>query len=173
MSTAQYALNVGLLAYILASNLGTRRVTRARMALPVALVVVAGWTFLRDVPTLGNDVQLELVGAGVGALLGVLAGVLVKVRQDASGTLVAHAGAAYAALWVAVIGGRVAFAYGAEHWFPVAIGRFSMSHRITGADAWTAAFVLMALTMVLVRVMVTAAQAWTARSAEVAQAVAA
>ena len=31
-----------------------------------------------------------------------------------------------------------------------------MTHQITGGDAWTAAFVLMALTMVLTRVAVTA-----------------
>jgi hypothetical protein len=65
---------------------------------------------------------------------------------------VMRAGSAYAALWVAVIGGRMLFAYGADHWFPVAIGRFSMTHQITGADAWTAAFVLMALSMVIARV---------------------
>jgi hypothetical protein len=53
---------------------------------------------------------------------------------------------------VLVIGGRVAFAYGADHWFGPAIGRFSITHQITGADAWTAAFVLMALSMVVVRV---------------------
>lgn len=167
MSSAQYALNVGLLVYILASNLGTHRLSRGRLSLPVALVGVAAWLFLRDVPTLGNDVQLELVGAGAGALLGVIAGLLVKVRRDGTGAVVMSAGSAYAVLWVAVIGGRIAFAYGAEHWFPTAIGRFSMDHQITGADAWTAAFVLMALMMVLVRVTVTAARAWTARSAGV------
>jgi hypothetical protein len=156
MSTAQYALNVGLLLYILGTNLGTRRLTRARLLLPLALVGVAAWVFLRDLPTIGNDVQLEVVGAAVGAVLGVVAGLLVQVRRDPTGTVFTYAGAAYAALWVAVIGGRMTFAYGADHWFPAAIGRFSMEHQITGADAWTAAFVLMALAMVLVRVVVTA-----------------
>lgn len=164
MSSAQYALNVGLLVYILGSNLGTRRLSRARLLLPVALVGAAAWFFLRDLPTLGNDVQLELAGAGAGVALGVVAGLLVRVRQDHSGAAVTYAGWAYAVLWVAVIGGRMAFAYGAEHWFPVAIGRFSVTHRITGADAWTAAFVLMALTMVLVRVVVTAGRARAAGS---------
>jgi hypothetical protein len=173
MSSVQYALNIGLLAYILGSNLGTHRLTRSRLLLPIALVGVVAWFFLQNLPTLGHDVQLELVGVGVGVALGVLAGLLVKVRPGRTDTVVTHAGAAYAALWVVVIGGRVAFAYGAEHWFPVAIGRFSMNHQITGADAWTAAFVLMALAMVLVRVVVTALRAWTARSSAVTQAVAA
>ena len=63
-----------------------------------------------------------------------------------------HAGAAYGGLWIAVIGGRCVFAYGAEHWFGRAIGEFSMTHQITGADAWTAAFILMAWRWSLVRV---------------------
>jgi hypothetical protein len=92
------------------------------------------------------------VGIGVGVVLGLVAAALVRVDRDRAGRLVMRAGAAYAALWVAVIGGRMLFAYGADHWFPAAIGRFSVIHRITGADAWTAAFVLMALSMVVARV---------------------
>ena len=51
------------------------------------------------------------------------------------------------------------FAYGADHWFGTSIARFSVAHQITGADAWTAAFVLMALAVVRTRVAVTAAVA--------------
>lgn len=155
MSTSQYALNVALLAYILLSNLGIHAVTRRRLVLPVVLVVVAGEVFLHDLPTAGNDARLELVGLGVGVLLGVVAGLLVRVRRSGSEVLMS-AGTAYAALWVGVIGGRMVFAYGADHWFTQRIGLFSYEHRITGADAWTAAFVLMALAMVLTRVAVTA-----------------
>jgi hypothetical protein len=88
-------------------------------------------------------------------VLGLVAAALVHVERDSRGRLVMRAGVAYAALWIAVIGGRCAFAYGADHWFPRAIGEFSMRHSITGADAWTAAFILMALAMVVVRVAAT------------------
>jgi hypothetical protein len=77
------------------------------------------------------------------------------VHRDRGGRLVMRAGAAYAALWIAVIGGRCVFAYGADHWFGRQIGEFSITHQITGADAWTAAFILMALAMVVVRVAAT------------------
>lgn len=129
MSASQYALNLGLLAYILWANLGAKLITHRRFTLPLLLVAVAGAIYLRDIPTLGHD---------------------------ASGRLMMRAGAPYPALWVAVIGGRIAFAYGATHWFSQAIARFSVAHQITGAPAWTAAFILMALTMVLTRVAVTA-----------------
>ncbi len=120
------------------------------------LVVVAAVLFLREIPTGGNDVTLELAGAATGAAFGVVAGLLLRVHRNAQGVTVTRAGAAYAALWLAVIGGRVAFAYGADHWFSRNIATFSISHQITGADAWTAAFVLMALVMLLVRALVTA-----------------
>jgi hypothetical protein len=155
MSTTQYLLNAGLLAFVLWANLGTRAVSRSRFTLPLLLVAVAAAVFLRDVPTAGHDPELELAGIGAGAVLGLVAAALVRVDRDTTGQLVLRAGAAYAALWIAVIGGRCVFAYGADHWLPAAIGRFSVSHQITGADAWTSAFILMALAMVLVRVAAT------------------
>jgi hypothetical protein len=47
------------------------------------------------------------------------------------------------------------FAYGAAHWYGRAIGTFSRAHQITGSGAWAAAFVLMALAMVVTRVAAT------------------
>jgi hypothetical protein len=156
MTATMYLLNLGLLAFVLWANLGTRTVTRSRLLLPVLLVIAAGAVFLRDVPTAGHDVTLEAAGVGAGVVLGLLAGALVRVQRNRAGRLVMRAGAAYAGLWVAVIGGRMLFAYGADHWFPAAIGRFSMTHQITGADAWTAAFILLSLSMVLARVATSA-----------------
>ena len=159
MSTSQLVLNGALLAFVLLTNLGVKPVSRARMLVPVILVLIAGWVFLRDLPmATEGDTRLELAGALVGIALGLAAGSLMSVRHDGDGRLVTHAGAGYALLWIAVIGGRIAFAYSATGWASGAVGRFSMSQQITGADAWTAGFVLMALTMVLTRVIVTAAR---------------
>jgi hypothetical protein len=155
MSTTQYVLNIALLAYILLSNLGTREVTHRRLLAPVVLVAIAGWVFLRNLPGLGNDHALEAVGLAAGVVFGLIASACVSLRRDLSGRLVSTAGWAFAAVWVLVIGGRMAFAYGADHWFPMTIARFSRDHLITGADAWTAAFVIMALAMVLTRLLAT------------------
>jgi membrane protein CcdC involved in cytochrome C biogenesis len=158
MTTSQYFLNLALLAWIISSNLGTRTLTRRRVTLPLFVVAGAGWFYLKDLPTVGNDGQLELVGLVVGVVLGVLAALTVRVHRDGE-LVLATAGAAFVAIWVAVIGGRVLFAYGAEHWFSRDIGEFSRSHLITGADAWTAAFVIMALAMVVSRLAVTGVRA--------------
>ncbi|MFL6113503.1 MAG: hypothetical protein ACJ786_19395, partial [Catenulispora sp.] len=106
MSTTQYLLNAGLLAFVLWANLGTRAASRSRSTLPLLLVAVAAAVLLRDVPTAGNDLGLELAGVAAGAVLGLVAAALVRVHHDGAGRLVMRAGAAYAALWVAVIGGR-------------------------------------------------------------------
>ncbi len=158
MTTSQYFLNLALLAWILSSNLGVRTLTRRRITLPLFIVASAGWFFLNDMPSLGNDGQLELVGLATGVALGAVAAFTVRVHRDGE-RIVTSAGAAFAAIWALVIGGRVIFAYGAEHWFSRAIGEFSRSHLITGADAWTAAFVLMALAMVVSRLAVTGVRA--------------
>jgi hypothetical protein len=58
-----------------------------------------------------------------------------------------------------VFGGRLAFAWAASHLWSQQVAQFSLQHAITGSAAWTAAFILMALSMVLARTVVTAARA--------------
>ncbi|WP_285117278.1 hypothetical protein [Leifsonia sp. fls2-241-R2A-40a] len=162
MTLDQYLLNIGLLAFILISNLGARKMSSLRLLLPVLIAAVCGGLFLTDVPTAGNDVQLEAIGISAGIALGVAAGFFMRVEVR-DGVTMLRAGWPYALLWLIVIGGRMLFAYGADHWFPAQIADFSMSARITGAPAWAAAFILMALVMVVARVATTALRAWPLR----------
>lgn len=155
MSTAQWFLNCTLLGWVLVRNLGVRPLTRSLYLTPLAVCAVAAAVFLRDVPTAGNDVRLEFVGLAAGLVFGALATVLTRVTAGPRGVAV-RAGFGFAALWVTVIGGRIAFAEWANGPGGATIGRFSIQHQITGADAWTAAFVLMALAMVAGRVATTA-----------------
>ena len=94
-----------------------------------------------------------------GVLLGLVAGVLMKVRRTENGSLVTMAGSSYAAVWIATIAGRLLFAYGANDWFAPQIADFSRSLGIDGSAAYTSAFVIMALAMVVTRVAVTAFRA--------------
>jgi hypothetical protein len=159
MTTAEWILNCTLLGWVLLRNLGTRPVTRGTYLVPLAVVAVAAGVYLRDVPGAGNDRLLELAGIGAGVVFGLAAAACTRLRRDSSGRLLARAGAAFAAVWVVAIGGRIAFAELATHAWGPAVARFSMAHQITGADAWRAAFVLMALVMVLTRVAATAVAA--------------
>lgn len=155
LSLEQWLLNIGLLIFILGTNLGQRRITRRRLVLPVALAALAGMLLLSDAPGRGNDTALAVIGAVAGIALGVLAGLFMDLERKADGTVASRAGAAYATLWVLVIGGRVAFAESAGGWAAAAVRDFSISNHISGSAAWTTAFVIMALAMVASRVITT------------------
>jgi hypothetical protein len=156
--TTIYLLNLGILAFVLRTGLGTRELNRRRFTLPLALVGVVGWLYLRSIPTSTADITLISLLGTAGVLLGLLAGTLMKVRTQ-DGTLVTVAGTTYAAVWIAAVGGRLLFAYGANHWFAPQLANFSRSVGIDGSAAYTAAFVIMALAIVVTRVAVTAFRA--------------
>ena len=157
--TAIYLLSLGILAFVLKTGLGTRELNRRRFTLPLAIVAVVGALYLRAIPASTGDIKLIAVIGAAGVVLGLVAGALMKVRRADDGSLVTVAGTSYAAVWIAAIGSRLLFAYGASHWFAPAIASFSRSAGIDGSAAYTAAFVVMALAMVLTRVAVTAVRA--------------
>lgn len=160
MTTGELLLNIGVLVFVLVSGLGIRPLTSRRFALPIALVVIVGFVFLPSAPIGGNDLDLDVVLGAAGVILGGLAGALMMVRRRASdGGGMTIAGLGYAALWIAVIGARILFAYGSSHWFAPEIDTFSRQHAITGTSAWTAGFVVMAMAMVASRVAVTGLKA--------------
>jgi hypothetical protein len=156
MTTTILLINLGILAFVLRTGLGTRELNRRRFTLPVAIVAAVGWLYLRSIPSSTGDLELIAVLGSGGVLLGLLAGGLMRVRRSDDGSLVTVARGSYAAVWVAAIGGRLVFAYGANHWFAAPVAGFSRTFGIDSAGAWTSAFVIMALAMVLTRVAVTA-----------------
>ncbi|NDU76659.1 hypothetical protein GWI34_29135 [Actinomadura sp. DSM 109109] len=140
-----------VLAVILAGDLGRRKVTTIRMLRP--LVVVGGVLafFVSSLPSEGNDLALQMTGAGLGIILGLVAGAMLPAERDGDGHVHTRGGWPYALFWVVVSAGRIAFVYGAEHWFPKEIIEFCIRHRISGPDVFSNAFVFLALTMVLAR----------------------
>ncbi|AGL20088.1 hypothetical protein [Actinoplanes sp. N902-109] len=162
-----YLISIGILALTLTTALGTHEFSGKRLLRPLLIVAGVAALYLHSFPTAGNDVPLVLSFVGLGLILGIGSGLLVRVHRDTStGKILTTAGAGFAALWTAVTAGRVLFIYGANHWFAEGIATFSRDHLITGADAWTAAFVLLALTMVVSRLAVTAIAASRARRPE-------
>ena len=160
MNTSEIIVFVGLAAFIIATQMGRRNLTLRRLLLPFLAVGIVGYRYLHGVPTVGGDLDFEISLSLAGALCGVLAASLMDVERDAqTGRIVTQAGIAYAALWIIVFGGRLVFAWGASHLWSHQVMQFSVQHAITGSAAWTAAFVLMALSMVLTRTVVVALRA--------------
>ncbi|MGW3010899.1 hypothetical protein ACWC9R_19010 [Streptomyces sp. NPDC001219] len=151
MNITEYCVN-GILVLLVVRQVRGGRLDLTSLVLPVVLVSATALYYLRSVPTAGNDLVLELVLAGAGAVLGVLCGVTTHLRHKDDGVH-ARAGVAAASLWVFGMAFRMGFVFAADHGGGDAIADFSRAHEITSAQAWTAAFVLMALAEVVARLV--------------------
>jgi hypothetical protein len=161
MTFSDYLIDISLIAIVLLQVRGRKLTTRA-LLVPLGIVGWVAYSYLRGVPTAGNDLFLVGACAAVGATLGGLSGKFTAVYDDGRGTPIAKAGLLAAGLWILGTGTRLAFQLYATHGGGAAVNRFSVAHSITTANAWTAALILMALSEAVVR---TGILAW--RGAEV------
>ena len=151
MDASVWIVNIAVLASVLGTDLGRRKVGMARLLRPAIVAAVIVPMYVKHPATSGSGLVLELAAAALGLLLGLAAAVLLKVHHDPSdGVIHTRAGAGYAALWTAVIGARLLFVYGSNHWFTEQLGRWMYQNQIS-VDALTDALVVMAIAMLLGR----------------------
>jgi hypothetical protein len=150
MTVSDYLLYTGLFVAILVTQLGTRHPDGKRLLLPVAIVAGIGARYLIAMPAGNTAHLLELAGLAAGLLFGLAAVALVRVSRDADGRLVTVSGWSYAAVWTLALALRLGFAYGSTHWFTRSLASFSVAHHVPAA-AYGTAFVIMVLTMIVVR----------------------
>lgn len=159
-------LQLVVLAVVLESDLGRRKISWVRILRPVVAVVAIVPFFFTTLPTGSADLLLQGAGVLAGALLG-LASVSAPVvsvayepawhsrwlratRTRSGPAAVSHAGFGYAAIWIAVTAARLGFAYGAQHLFPAELGRFLTDHSLR-ESALVNAFIFLSLGMDLFR----------------------
>jgi hypothetical protein len=147
-------VNIAVLFAVLEADLGRRMISTFRILRPLILAAGIIPLFIAHPATAGNGEILEIALAGLGALLGVVAaGGLMKVSFDgASQRCVSSAGAAYGAFWVVIIGVRLFFTYGANHWYSIQLGHWMATNGIT-VDALTDALIFMAVAMAVTRTL--------------------
>lgn len=153
MNATGYIINMILVLLVL-RQIRESRLDLRSLVLPVVLVAGAAAYYLRAVPTSGNDIGLDLALAVAGGVLGTLCALTTHLRPGSDGVVLARAGWLAAGLWIIGIGARMGFAFSSDHGAGPAIGRFSIAHQITSADAWVAALVMMALAEVTARLVV-------------------
>ncbi|MGW7003532.1 hypothetical protein ACWGCW_12055 [Streptomyces sp. NPDC054933] len=164
MDASVWIVNLAVLTAVLEADLGRRKVAWFRLARPILLAGGVIPMFLKNVATAGAGLTLEIIGSSAGILLGLLAAALMRVEYDtAKDRVFSRAGAAYAALWAAVVGARLYFAYGSVHVFPTQLGHWLATNRIT-PDALTDALIFLAIGMLIARAATLLAKASRARN---------
>lgn len=170
MDASVWIINLAVLTAVFEADLGHRKVSWFRLARPILLAGAIIPIYLKNVATAGNGLTLEIIGAAAGILLGLLAATLMQVGYDtAKAKVMSRAGVAYGALWAAVVGARLYFAYGSVHVFPTQLGRWLATNHIT-PDALTDALIFLAIGMLLTRTGALIAKARRARHAAAATA---
>ena len=152
MSAEIWIVNLVILAAVLEADLGRRRVWWWRIVRPLVATAVVVPLFVKSPQGSGNGLLFELAVAAGGLLFGLIISVgLMRVgRDETSGQLTSWAGFPYALAWALVIGARLLFSYGSNHWFAHELGRWLLVSHIT-TNGLTDGLILMAIVMTLTR----------------------
>lgn len=143
--------NLILLAIVLETDLGRRKITIFRVARPFVTAAIIVPFFFSGGALSGWGLALEAAGIVVGLGLGLIAAALLKVEYDPSAKRAySRAGFGYALLWLVITGGRILFSYGAQHLFARSLGEFLFTYHIS-PGALGDAFIFLSLAMYLTR----------------------
>lgn len=155
MNTSTYLIDSALVLLVLL-QIKERTLTNRQLIRPLVILGIAVASYLKGIPTQGNDLVLLGVLAAIGAVIGIASGVTVIMHHRPDGTTTFRSGWISGCFWVLGMGSRFAFAWWASHGGVSSIASFSATHHITSGEAWTAALLAMAVFEVCGRTLIMA-----------------
>jgi hypothetical protein len=127
MSPSVWIPSLVFLVVVVWADLGQRKITLMRLLRPfiAAAIIIpffVSFSFNRSQAS-GTGLEIEIAGALAGLAVGAMTALLMRVSWDQqAGWAISVAGIGYAAAWLTITLARIAFAYGAQHWFSVQLG---------------------------------------------------
>ncbi|MFV0459507.1 MAG: hypothetical protein ACK5MT_12155 [Actinomycetales bacterium] len=157
MTFTDWIIDIVLIGLVVL-QLRERRMSVIQVLLPIVIVAWAAATYIRIVPTDGNNLLLLVIALLVGAAIGAGVGLLTRVRAR-DGEVVVKASALAAVLWVIGMGSRLVFQLWALGGGGESLGRFTLENSLS-PDVWAPALLLMATATILVRTGILLTRVW-------------
>ncbi|MFE4710485.1 hypothetical protein ACFRAM_06375 [Paenibacillus sp. NPDC056722] len=150
MTTSTWISIIATFAVIVFSTFGRKSFNGIRLLIPVGILGYFGATYLKDVPTGGNNGWLLAASILFGALIGVVLIGLASVERDDKGKTYVTTGIASVAVMAIVFILRIVLIEWVTHHLEKAY-LYSVQHHFD-LNLIAPAFVLMAIAMVVVRI---------------------
>jgi len=152
---------------VMATQLGRRSYNVRSLARPLLICAVFAFVYLKTAPTDSVDFLVYGIAVVIGAAFGYIAYRTTSLDRAADGSVWTICRTGFVAIWLAAVAVRIVFISLAEynHSFRQGLGEFMFTHRIA-EEAIAPFFVLMALSMVVVRIAFVAAKVRSLTSAE-------
>ncbi|MEV6907546.1 DUF1453 domain-containing protein [Amycolatopsis sp. NPDC051071] len=147
-----------LIVIVLATQAGRHRLGVIKLLAPLGMVGYVAYLVIGDLTFTTPNLVTAAIGTTIGLAIGVGLMLTMSVERDpANKKLYTRAGLPYVAIWLIVLVLRLTFIWAVENVtsFAKEVGEFLQDNSID-VEAVTAFFVLMAMTMVLVRTLAVA-----------------